>query len=87
MSDAGIGHNSSNVAADELRQYVERAERLIDERKAIQDDLKDVFGEARSVGFDTKTMRTVIRLRAMETHHRQEAEALLETYRAALGID
>lgn len=77
---------SEIVAADELRLLVERVERLQDEQKGLADDVKDVFGEAKSRGFDVKTMRTIIRLRKMEPHHRQEAEMLLATYREALGM-
>ena len=74
------------IAADELRLLIERIERLEEEKKAIADDVRDVYGEAKARGYDTKTMRTIIRLRKMETHVRQEAEALLDTYRAALGL-
>lgn len=77
-----VGGNSAQA----LTQFLERAERLIEERKAIQDDLKDVFSEAKANGFCTKTMRQIIRDRAMETHARQERDALLETYRAAIGL-
>lgn len=75
-----------NVAADQLRLFIERIERLHEERKGLGDDIRDVFSEAKSNGYDTKTMKAVIRLRAMETHTRQEADALLETYRRALGL-
>ena len=75
-----------SVAADELRLLIERIERLEEEKKAIADDVKDVYGEAKSRGYDAKTMRVIVRLRKMETHSRQEADALLETYRAALGL-
>lgn len=74
------------IAADELRLLIERAERLEDEKKGIGDDIKDVFAEAKSKGYDVKTMRAVMKLRKMEPHHRQEAEALLDTYKAALGL-
>jgi uncharacterized protein (UPF0335 family) len=74
------------VAADELRLLIERIERLEEEKKAIADDVKDVYLEAKSRGYDVKTMRTIIRLRKMEDHSRQEAMALLETYANALGI-
>ena len=74
------------VAADELRLLIERIERLEEEKKAIADDVKDVYAEAKSRGYDTKTMRKVVALRKMETHDRQEADALLETYRTALGL-
>jgi uncharacterized protein (UPF0335 family) len=75
-----------SIAADELRLLIERIERLEEEKKAIADDVKDVYGEAKARGYDTKTMRAIVRLRKMETHDRQEADALLETYRAALGM-
>jgi uncharacterized protein (UPF0335 family) len=74
------------IAADELRLLIERIERLEEEKKAIADDVKDVYGEAKARGYDPKTMRTVIRLRKMENHVRQEAEAMVETYMAALGM-
>lgn len=77
---------SDNISADQLRLLIERIERLEEEKKGISDDIKDVYGEAKATGFDTKTIRTVIRLRKMEKHHREEAEMLLETYKAALGI-
>lgn len=75
------------VAAEELRLLIERIERLEDEKRALADDIKDVYLESRSRGYDVKTMRVIIRLRRMEAHARQEADALLETYKAALGID
>ena len=74
------------VAADQLRLFIERIERLEEEKKGIADDIKDVYAEAKANGYDTKTMRKVVSLRRMETHVRQEADALLETYRAALGL-
>ena len=76
-----------SIAADELRLLIERIERLEEEKKAIADDVKDVYGEAKARGYDTRTMRAIVRLRKMETHDRQEADALLETYKAALGLD
>jgi uncharacterized protein (UPF0335 family) len=79
--------SEGTVAAEELRLLIERIERLEEEKKAIADDVKDVYLEAKSRGYDTKTMRTIIRLRKMEAHDRQEADALLETYKAALGIE
>ncbi len=78
--------SEGNVAADELRLLIERIERLEEEKKAIADDVKDVYLEAKSRGYDTKTIRAIVRLRKMENHVRQEAEALLETYKAALGL-
>jgi len=77
---------SDSIAADQLRLLIERIERLEEEKKGIADDIKDVYGEAKSTGFDTKTIRTIVRLRKMEKHARDEADALLETYRQALGM-
>jgi uncharacterized protein (UPF0335 family) len=78
--------SSNTIAADQLRLFIERAERLIEERKGIQDDIRDVFAEAKANGFDPKIMRQIIRDRAKETRVRQEEEAVLETYRVALGL-
>ena len=75
-----------NVAADQLRLLIERIERLEEEKKGVADDIKDVYAEAKATGFDTKTMRKVVGLRKMEKHARDEADALLETYRNALGL-
>jgi uncharacterized protein (UPF0335 family) len=78
--------SEGSIAADELRLLIERIERLEEEKKAIADDVKDVYGEAKARGYDTKTMRSIVRLRKMEKHVRDEAEALLETYKTALGL-
>lgn len=78
--------SSGPIAADQLRLLIERIERMEEEKKAISDDIKDVYSEAKGTGFDPRTMRTIIRLRKMEKHHRDEAEMLLETYCAALGM-
>jgi uncharacterized protein (UPF0335 family) len=75
------------VAADQLRLFIERIERLEEEKKGIADDVKDVYAEAKANGYDTKTMRAIVRLRRMEIHARQEADVLLETYRQALGLE
>lgn len=82
-------HNQSpegSIAADELRLLIERIERLEEEKKAMADDIRDVYAEAKSRGYDGKTMRVIVRLRKMETSARQEAEAILDTYKAALGL-
>ena len=76
-----------NVAADQLRLFIERIERLEEEKKGISDDIKDVYLEAKSNGYDVKTMRAIVRLRKLESHVRMEAEALLETYKNALGLE
>ena len=78
--------SEGNVAADQLRLFIERIERLEEEKKGIADDVKDVYAEAKANGYDTKTMRAIVRLRKMEKHTRDEMDALLETYRVALGL-
>lgn len=78
--------SEGTIAADQLRLFIERVERLEEEKKGIADDIKDVYAEAKSTGYDVKTMRQIVRLRKMENHVRQEAEALLDTYKAALGL-
>lgn len=77
---------ADNVAADQLRLFIERIERLEEEKKGMADDIRDVYSEAKSQGFDSKTMRTIVRLRKMEKDARDEMDALLETYRVALGL-
>lgn len=76
----------SDTAADQLRLLIERAERLIEERKGISDDIRDVFLEAKSSGFDVPTMKWAIKERAIERHKREEANALRETYGVQLGL-
>ena len=75
-----------NVAADQLRLFIERIERLEEEKKSMADDVRDVYSEAKSNGYDTQTMRKIVALRRLESHVRQEADALLDTYRNALGL-
>lgn len=77
---------SDIIAADQLKLLIERIERLEEEKKAMSDDIADVYNEAKATGFDTKTIRKIIQLRRMEKHHRDEAEMLLDTYKAALGL-
>jgi uncharacterized protein (UPF0335 family) len=79
-----IGHNG--VVADELRQIIERIERLEEEKAGISSDIKDVKAEAKSRGFDVKAINDIIKIRKMDAEKRQEQEALLETYMAALGM-
>lgn len=79
--------SEGNVAAGQLRQLIERIERLEEEKKGIGDDIKDVYLEAKATGYDPKIMREIIRLRKMPQHDRQEMEAILQTYLAALGME
>ncbi|WP_236020331.1 DUF2312 domain-containing protein [Sabulicella rubraurantiaca] len=74
------------IAADRLRSIIERVERLEEERKALADDIKDIFAEAKSAGFDVKVVRQIIRLRKQEPAEVEEQETLLDLYRRALGM-
>jgi uncharacterized protein (UPF0335 family) len=79
------GHNST-AADDRLRLLIERIERLEEEKKGIADDIRDVYAEAKAVGYDTKIMRQVVRLRKMKPDERSEQDIIRETYMAALGM-
>ena len=73
-------------AKDQLKAFVERVERLEEEKKAIADDIRDVYAEAKANGFDVKALRQVVRLRKQDADERKEQEAILETYLHALGM-
>ncbi|MEM9015064.1 MAG: DUF2312 domain-containing protein [Pseudomonadota bacterium] len=75
----------TTVAADRLRSFIERVERLEEEKATIMNDVKEVFAEAKGEGYDVKTLRQVIRIRKMDRADRQEQEALLDLYLSALG--
>ena len=75
-----------DVAHDRLRSFIERIERLEEEKAALMADIKEVYAEAKGTGFDPKTMRKVVSLRKMDESDRQEAEFLLDTYLSALGM-
>lgn len=79
--------SEGNVAADQLRLLIERIERLEEEKKGINDDIKDVYLEAKATGYDAKMMRQIVRLRKMDPNDRREMQAILETYMAALGME
>ena len=76
----------SGFAKEHLRSFIERIERLEEEKKALADDIREVYSEAKGTGFDTKVMRQVIRLRKLESADRQEQEAMLDLYLSALGM-
>ena len=82
-----ITDTSQTVAAGQLRAFIERIERLEEEKQTLADDIKEVFAEMKGTGFDTKAVRTIIRLRKQDQAERQEAEAILELYMAALGME
>ena len=75
-----------SFAKEQLKTIVERIERLEEEKKTISDDIRDVFAEAKGNGFDTKALRTIVRMRKQDAEERQEQETILETYLQALGM-
>ena len=86
MADDITSESANTVAAGQLRAFIERIERLEEEKQTIADDIKEVFAEAKGTGFDTKAMRTIIRLRKKDKAEREEEEAMLDLYMAALGM-
>ncbi len=85
-NDTNTGSEASGVAADQLRAFVERIERLEEEKKSISDDIRDVYAEAKGNGFDPAVMRKVVALRKKQPHVREEEEAVLDLYLHALGM-
>lgn len=86
MPKTGDVSSSEGVAADELRQFIERIERLEEEKAGISGDIKDVFAELKGRGFDSKAIRAILRIRKKDHSERQEEEAILELYMQALGM-
>ena len=84
---ADIGHNTNGNADDRLRLLIERVETLETEKKEVADLIKDVYLEAKAVGYDVKIMRQIVRIRAMDPDSRKEFYGVLGTYAAALGLD
>ena len=78
--------SSDSVAQDQIRAFIERIERMEEEKKAIADDIKEIYAEAKGIGFDTKVLRQIIRIRKQDHAERMEQEALLELYMTALGM-
>jgi uncharacterized protein (UPF0335 family) len=85
MSDAGPGHNSA-VPREQLKSIIERVEKLEEEKKATASDIRDLYAEAKGNGYDTKALRTIVRMRAQDSDERREQAAVLETYMHALGM-
>ena len=83
---AGKEAPATKFAKDQLKAIIERIERLEEEKKTISDDIRDVYAEAKGNGFDTKALRTIVRLRKQDANERAEAETILETYMQALGM-
>jgi uncharacterized protein (UPF0335 family) len=89
MATAAVAENEQparRFAKDHLKAFVERVEKLEEEKKAIADDVRDVYAEAKANGFDVKALRTVVKLRKLDVNERKEQEAVLETYLHALGM-
>jgi len=78
------GHNV--VSKDQIRSIIERIERLEEDKEAIASDIKDIYAESKSNGYDVKALRTIVRMRKMDAHDRQEAETVLEFYMHAMGM-
>ena len=77
---------ATRFAKDQLKAFVERIERLEEEKKATSDDIRDVYAEAKGTGFDTKALRSIVRLRKLDTDERREQQEVLDTYLHALGM-
>lgn len=77
---------SGTVAADRLRSFIERIEHMEEEKATLTTDIREIYAEAKSAGFDTKTMRQIVRLRKMENQERRELEEMLDLYKHALGM-
>lgn len=86
MSDEQSANQIGGIAADALKQAIDRIERLEEEKKALSGDIKDIYAQAKSQGFDPKIIRQIVRLRKVERSEREEAEQLLELYMAAIGM-
>lgn len=85
-TEPGVGHNSGGIAADRLQSLAERIERLMEERKSLADDIKDIYAEAKSAGFDTKVLRKMIQRRARDRAEVEKEDSLLDLYERALGL-
>lgn len=83
----GESKDEGGVSGKRLKSFIERLERLEEEKTALADDIKDIFAEAKGTGFDTKTMRKLLRLRKMDVEKRREEDELLELYKAAIGLE
>jgi uncharacterized protein (UPF0335 family) len=76
-----------NISGQRLKSYLDRIDRLEEEKQGIADDIKDIYAEAKGVGFDVKTIRKLVKLRKMDTNKRHEEEEILELYKSAVGLD
>ncbi len=87
MNDDITTESSQTVAAGQLRAFIERVERLEEDKQAIADDIKEVYAEMKGTGFDIKAVRSIVRLRKKDQSERQEEEAMIDLYKSALGME
>ncbi|EIM75140.1 DUF2312 domain-containing protein [Nitratireductor rhodophyticola] len=87
MADDITTETADTVAAGQLRAFIERVERLEEDKKTISEDIKEVYAEMKANGFDTKAVRSIVRLRKKDQAERQEEEAMIDLYKAALGME
>ena len=86
MADEITNETAQTVAAGQLRAFIERVERLEEEKKTISEDIKEVYAEMKGTGFDTKAVREIIKLRKQDQAERQEHESIVDLYKSALGM-
>ena len=86
-SDAAVERAMATSSDDQLRLFIERIERMEEEKKGVADDIRDTYNEAKSQGYDPKMMRRIVALRKMNPDDRREMEAILDVYKASLGMD
>jgi uncharacterized protein (UPF0335 family) len=83
----GVGHNSGEVSSERIKSFISRIEKLNDDKSGIADDIKDVYAEIKSDGFDAKTIRRIIRDRKLDAQKRREQQELLDLYKSAIGME
>jgi uncharacterized protein (UPF0335 family) len=83
---AAKSETAHRFAKDQLKAFIERVERLEEEKKALSDDIRDVYAEAKGIGYEVKALRAIVRLRKMDADERKEQETILDTYKVALGM-
>lgn len=86
-TETHTSESTTGIAAERLKSFVERVERLEDEKKALAGDIKEVYSEAKGVGFDTKIMRKIVQIRRLDPADRREQEEILDLYKRALGLE
>jgi len=87
MSEEDISDNDTTIVGEHLKSFIERIERLEEEKKAFSDDIKDVYAEAKANGFDTKIIKSIVKLRKQDRDKRHEEEEILSLYMTAIGME